>query len=121
MIERENILDLTVYGEASGNYDGSSQDWSSNPVKAANYYRGQGGLQTITFSVDQFEGLLHLEATLDKDPLNASWFETFVLGDGSTTPFTDYHPETVMGNFVWMRVRVSGFSGGTINYVKIAY
>jgi hypothetical protein len=24
----KTILDTTVYGEASGNYDGSSQDWS---------------------------------------------------------------------------------------------
>jgi hypothetical protein len=47
--------------------------------------------------------------------------ETFVYGDGSTTPLTDYHPATVTGNFTWMRVRVDGFSGGTINAVTITY
>ena len=118
-IQRATILSTTVYGEASGNYDGSSQDWSSDPVKAANYYRGQGGLQTIAFSVTDFEGIMHLEATLDSDPAQAVWFETYQFGDGS--PLTDYHPEAVLGNFTWMRVRVSGFAAGTINFVNIAY
>ncbi len=50
-ITRDTILDTTVYGTPSGNYDGSSQDWLSDPVKAANYYRGQGSIQTVTFRV----------------------------------------------------------------------
>lgn len=120
-ITRDTILDTTVYGTPSGNYDGSSQDWLSDPVKAANYYRGQGAIQTITFSVNGFEGVMTVEATLDADPANATWFDTFTYGDGSTIPLTDYHPEAIVGNFTWMRVRVEAFSGGTINSVIIAY
>lgn len=120
-ITRDTILTTTVYGEASGNYDGSSQDWYSDPVKAANYYRGQGSIQTVTFSVTGFEGTMILEATLGPDPANATWFDTFTYGDGSTIPLTDYHPEAVQGNFTWMRLRIEGFSGGTINSVTIAY
>lgn len=121
MITTETILDTTVDGVPSGNYDGSSQDWYSDAVKAANYYRGRGGIQTIQFDVTGFEGLIHLEATLDMDPATATWFSTFTFGDGSTTPLTDRHPETVIGNFTWMRVRVVGFSGGTIDSVTISY
>ena len=117
----ETIIDTTEYSVPSGNYDGSSQDWFSNAVRAVNYYRGQGGIQTVLFQVTGFEGVLVLEATLDSDPDSAAWFETFTYGDGSTTPLTDYHPETVTGNFTWMRVRVEGFSGGTINTVTITY
>jgi hypothetical protein len=115
------ILGTTVYGTPAGNYDGSSQDWSSDPVTAANYYRGRGGVQTITFGVTQFEGDMILEACLDEDPAEANWFTTYIYGDGSTIPLTDYHPATVTGNFTWMRVRVEGFSGGTINAVTITY
>ena len=61
----EIILGTTVYGEPSGNYDGSSQDWASDAVPAASYYRGRGGLQTVTFSVENFEGTIYLDATLD--------------------------------------------------------
>ena len=120
-ITRATIIDTTVYGVANGNYDGSSQDWVSDPVKAANYYRGQGSIQTVTFTVQGFEGVMHLEATLSADPAQAVWFDTFTYGDGSTIPLSDYHPEAVLGNFTWMRVRVEGFSGGTINSVTIAY
>jgi hypothetical protein len=115
------ILPATVYGTPSGNYDGSSQDWSGDAVQAANYYRGRGSVQTIMFSVNAFEGIMYLDATLDTDPNSAAWFETFVYGDGSSVPLTDYHPETVTGNFTWMRIRVAGFSGGTINATTITY
>jgi hypothetical protein len=115
----QTILGTTVYGDPSGNYDGSSQDWSSDPVTAANYYRGRGGVQTVTFSVAAFAGIMHLEACLDQDPAQANWFSTYIYGDGS--PLTDLHPETITGNFTWMRVRVTGFDGGTINSVTITY
>jgi hypothetical protein len=117
----QTIISTTVYGQANGNYDGSSQDWISNAVTAANYYRGQGSVQTVLFSVTGFEGIMHLEATLDSNPDSAAWFETFAYGDGSSIPLSDYHPESIQGNFVWMRVRVAGFAGGTINTVTITY
>jgi hypothetical protein len=117
----EIILGSTDYGTPAGNYDGSSQDWVSPAAKAANYYRGRGGLQTVTFSVAAFEGTMHVEATLDSDADNAVWFDTFVYGDGSTIPLTDYHPATITGNFTWLRIRVEGFSGGTINSVTVTY
>lgn len=115
------ILDTTVYGTPAGNYDGSSQDWLSDAVKAANYYRGQGSVQTVIFSVTGFEGTMVLEATLDPYPDSAGWFNVFTYGDGSTTPLTDYHPASITGNFTWMRLRIEGFSGGTINSVTITY
>lgn len=120
MITTETILGTTDYGVPSGNYDGSSQDWASDAVTAANYYRGRGGLQTINFSVDNFVGLIVLEATLDSVPETATWFSTFEYGDLSSA-LTDRHPETVLGNFTWMRVRVEGFDAGTINSVTISY
>lgn len=113
------ILDTTEYGVPSGNYDGSSQDWISDARLASNYYRGQGGVQTVLFDVTDFEGIMYLEATLDSDADDATWFRTFVYGNGS--PLTDYHPETVTGNFTWMRVRVEDFSSGIINTVTITY
>lgn len=115
----QTILDTTVYGTPSGNYDGSSQDWSSDPVTAANYYRGRGGIQTITFSVTAFVGTMYLEACLDENPAEANWFVTYTYG--SNSPLTDQHPETVTGNFTWMRVRVDNFDAGTINSVTITY
>jgi hypothetical protein len=120
MVTTETIIGRTVDGTASGNYDGSSQDFTSDPVKAANYYRGRGSLQTVTFDVAGFQGTMHLEGTLDHAPENAVWFKTFDYNPGGA-PITDRYPETVIGNFTWMRVRVTGFAAGTINFVKIDY
>jgi hypothetical protein len=117
----QSILPTTEYSVPSGNYDGSSQDWVSDAVKAANYYRGQGNIQTIIIQVTDFEGIMYIEATLDADAQTATWFNTYVYGDGSTTPLTDYHPASITGNFTWMRIRIEGFSGGTINSATITY
>ena len=47
MVNTNTILSSTVYGTPSGNYDGSSQDWYSDAVQAADFFRGRGGLQTV--------------------------------------------------------------------------
>ena len=114
------ILNTTVYGVPSGNYDGSSQDWASDAVRAADYYRGYGGLQTITFTVTNFIGIIYLEATLDPDPNTANWVNAYSIGDNSVA-LTDRHPASIVGNYTWMRVRVELFDAGTINSITIAY
>ena len=117
----QTILDTTVYGQASGNYDGSSQDWVSDAVRAANYYRGQGSVQTVAFTVAGFEGTMTVEATLDSVPDTADWFDTFAYTAGAASPLTQYYPTTIVGNFTWMRIRVEDFAAGTINSVVITY
>lgn len=120
MATNYTILNSTVHGVPSGNYDGSSQDWASDAVRAADYYRGYGGLQTVTFTVTNFVGVIHLEATLDPEPGTANWVNTYTIGDISTV-LTDRHPASITGNFTWMRVRVELFEAGTINSIVIAY
>ena len=121
MTQTETVLSTTVYGTPSGNYDGSSQDWYSDAVQAADYFRGRGGVQSIGITFTDFEGDLTFEATLDTLSDTAAWFNILLYGDGSTAPLTDYRVETVTGNFTWIRVRVSAFSGGTINSVTVTY
>ena len=120
MITTETILSNVQAGVPSGNYDGSSQDWYSDAVQAASYYRGRGGLQTLTFRVQNFVGLIRVEATLDTVAETAHWFRVYDFGD-IVNPTTDYHPESILGNFVWIRLNVLGFDAGTIETVTISY
>lgn len=115
-----SLLGETVYGQASGNYDGSSMDFAGNAVVAANYYAGQGAIQTVSINVTDFVGEIVIEATLNDSAEAAHWFRTDVFGDG-ITPVTEVHPITVLGNFVYMRVRVLGFDSGTINSITLSY
>jgi hypothetical protein len=114
------LIPETVYGQASGNYDGSSQEWYGNAVPAANYYRGQGSLQTITYQLQDFVGEIKIWATLNDLPDTAPWFEIDSYGDGSTV-ITETHPVTITGNFAWLRAEVIGFDGGTIQQIRAAY
>lgn len=114
------LLGSTVYGQASGNYDGSSQDFAGNAVIAADYYAGYGSIQTVNISVTDFVGTIHIEATLNDQVEQAAWFLCSSFGDGET-PVTEVYPITLVGNFVYIRARVVGFDSGTINSITIAY
>lgn len=115
----QTLIDNVTYGTASGNYDGSSQDWFSDAVPAANYYGGQGSLQTITYQLQGFVGVIKIEATLNDSQISAPWFEVATYGDGVTADFGTI-PVNVLGNFTWLRVNVTGFDAGTIT-VTAAY
>jgi D-alanyl-D-alanine carboxypeptidase len=120
-LNSEYLLDQTVYGSASGNYDGSSQLFYGNPVRAANYYGGQGAIQTATIRITGFVGVITLEATLNDQPsIQAAWSEVGTYGNG-VDPDTDNYPLTITGNFTFMRVRVNGFDAGTINSIILTY
>ena len=120
ILTNEALLDTTVYGQASGNYDGSSQDFHGNAVIAANYYAGLGAIQTATISVTDFVGTITLQATLYDQVDSAAWFDVGTYGNG-VDPYTEVYPITVTGNFTYMRVRVTGFDAGTINSITLVY
>jgi hypothetical protein len=113
-------LNNVVYGTASGNYDGSSQDFYSDAVPAANYYGGQGSLQTIIYRLTGFSGIITIEATLNDSQDSAPWFVVDTY-DAASTMITDYHPVNVTGNFVWLRAHVTMFDSGTIDFVTASY
>jgi hypothetical protein len=118
------LLPSTTYGTPSGNYDGSSEDFIGDPQKAANYYRGRGGTQTIRWVYLGFQGKVTIQATLDNDPADSRWFDIAATGDSSTddsTTITATYIEAVVGNFVWLRAVVTNFKDGTIEVVQATY
>jgi hypothetical protein len=114
------LIDDVTYGIASGNYDGSSQDWYSNAVPAANYYGGQGNLQTIVYQLQGFVGIITIEATLNDAQESAPWFDVATYSDGSSIE-TGTIPVNVIGNFTWIRAHITGFDAGTIQAITVAY
>jgi allantoicase len=117
------LLESTVNGIPSGNYDGSSLDFVGNAQIAVNYYGGQGSIQTVTISTTDFTGDIRLEATLnDSQAVNtdqAYWFE--VDQYLRLLPSTQIYPVTLTGNFTYMRARILDFETGTINAITITY
>ena len=119
-LTNEVILSSTTYGTASGNYDGSSQDFFSSVGRAADYYQGQSSIQTVIIQVTNFSGQIRLQASLNDDPAAAVWFDIYDY-DRRVGTLTDYHPVSITGNFVWIRAEITGFDAGTINQITITY
>lgn len=115
-----SLLATTTVGTPSGNYDGSTQDFYGDPQRAVNYYAGQGSIQTVFIRVTNFEGIITVQATLDDDPDQARWVDTYTY-DHASSSITDYHPVTVTGNYTFMRVAITEFQAGTIEFVNLAY
>lgn len=116
----QTLVSDVVYGTPSGNYDGSSTDWYSNVVPAANYYGGQGALQTIIYRLQDFVGVITIQATLNDLQDSAPWFEVATFGDGSTVE-TGTIPVNVLGNFTWLRAHITNFEAGTIQSITASY
>lgn len=115
------LLPTTTYGTPSGNYDGSSQDFSGVDQQAADYYGGFGGLQTVAFFLENFQGRIRIQATLDSMPAtDQAWFQVYDLDTTSQT-LTRNFSVNVVGNFTWIRARVEDFQTGTIDKVMLSY
>ena len=115
------LLPTTSFGTPSGNYDGSSLDWSGVQQKAADYYGGFGGLQTIAFFLSGFQGLIKIEATLDAVPAaDSDWFKVSEF-DSASTETTENFSRNITGYFTWIRARVEGFEAGTITKLTLSY
>lgn len=115
------LLPTTTYGTPSGNYDGSSQDFSGVDQQAADYYGGFGGLQTVAFFLENFQGRIRIQATLDSNPTtDQDWFQVYDL-DTTTETLTRNFSVNVVGNFTWIRARVEDFQTGTIDKVMLSY
>ena len=115
-----SLLPLTVYGSPSGNYDGSSTTFIGNAVPAANYYGGQGSLQTLTYTVAGLDAVVTIEATLNDLPESAPWFQLDSYGN-ATGNITGTGTNTVVGNFAWLRAVVTDFTAGNITSVTASY
>jgi hypothetical protein len=116
------LLPTTTYGTPSGNYDGSSLDWSGNRQQAANYYGGFGGLQTVAFFLNQFQGKIRIQASLDTNPTTDShWFDCYQVEATQAAPATENFSINITGNFTWLRANVENFEAGNIEKVMLSY
>jgi len=114
-----SLLSNIEHGVPSGNYDGSSADFFSDPAPAAGYYQGQGSVQTVLINVANFAGAVVTQATLNHAAESAAWFDvdTYTPAAGAT----EIHSVDIIGNFVWIRACVQDFESGTINSVTLSY
>jgi hypothetical protein len=115
-LTNEILLPSTTYGVPSGNYDGSSTTFIGNAIPAANYYGGQGSLQTAIIQTTSFSGNIRLQATLNDWTEQALWFDVDHYANSTGTQAIN-----MVGNFVWVRALVTNFTAGTINSANVVF
>ena len=97
---------------------GAGADIVGNGVPAANYYGGQGYVQTLTYTLDGFQGNITVQATLSDTLPQAAWFD--IDHANTATANTSVISNSVLGNFAWIRAVVADFAAGNIT-VTAAY
>mgnify|MGYP003123564295 CR=1 FL=1 len=116
------LLASTTFGSSTGNYNGSSAAFNSDKVKGDGYYGFSDGVHTVQTRVTSLIGTVKIQGTLVKDPATTDFVDiaTVIESDGSTA-ITDSYLNNFTGNFVWIRIAVSGFTAGSINNIFMAH
>lgn len=102
----------------------SSSDQYSNKAKAAGYHSVAGGLHTIVFSFDNFQGSLKMQGTLVEHPGDNDWVDitfdddTTVVVDNDSSAQLATVTRNFVGNFVWIRAKYTLING---SITKIQY
>jgi len=115
-----SLIPNTVSGVPSGNYDGVSNSFVGVPQKSTGYYAGRRAFQTVSATFTHFTGQIIIQGTLEDYPETDNWVDLRTIGETDST-LVDNTSSTILGNFVWVRAKVSGFTGGTINSVMLSY
>jgi len=131
MAQSETIL-------TANTHDGDStvQSITGDKFKGDGYYGRSDGLHTIQVNLAGFLGDVQLQGTLAVDPTADDWF-TVRLGSGQTIDttgkifnaitskleYTDNETSSktynFTGNYVWIRVKISNWTDGTVNSIQL--
>ncbi len=115
------LLQNIQQGVPSGNYDGSSESFFSNPVFSNGYYLGYAGVQLLEIRIENFFGRVIIQGTLASVPITAPWVNlmSFDYNDSSLNTLTA--SQYVLGEYVYLRAHVVEFISGKIDYLTTTY
>lgn len=90
--------------------------------KGAGYHKGNSGLHTVVYNLDNFAGSIKLQGTLELYPGDADWVDIIGtdLGGDSTAVGTALKTRNFTGNFLWIRAAYN-LHNGTITEIRYNY
>jgi len=120
--------------------DSSSQTIVGDRYKGDGFYSRSDGLHSIQWSIDNFIGIVRIQATLATNPGENDWFsvnlsngESFTMDTTgkvsrvsntslayieSTTGVFSYN---FTGNYVWIRAKVDSWTSGSVNSIILSH
>lgn len=111
----------------------------SDRIKGDGYFSNSDGLHTVFWSVNNFIGTIAVQGTLASEPQESDWATVdftsptnrytvdttglfrpaIITATTYTTSTSEIKSYNFTGNFVWLRGKVSDFTQGTVNAIKI--
>lgn len=99
-------------------YNGTNPAFVGERQQAAGYYLGKKDLQTLSWKLVSVKANIIIQGTLEALPTEDDWADLYTMSLNLESQI-DYINLT--GNFVWMRVKVTAFQSGTIQYIRMSY
>ena len=114
------LIPSTQFNVANENYDPVEDvsAFSGIPQKAAAYYSKDKSVQTVSWHLGTFTGVLTIEATLDGAGDTSNYFPIHTV---TGTALTEDDFMNLTGKYTWIRATITGFTGGNINKVVVGY
>ena len=132
MAQSETILSAQTHPG-----DSTTESVTGSNFKGDGYYGRSDGFHTVQVDITGFIGRIEIQGTLAVDPADEDWF-TVELGTGTQTIDTtgliveqgvsavEYAEVTTntksynfTGNYVWVRAKVSNWTDGTVNSIRL--
>ena len=117
--------------------DSNLETITGEKYKGDGYYGRSDGLHTVQITITEFIGKIELQGTLASNPSEEDWF-TVELGTGAQSidttgvlqeqnitsveyidPTTNTKTYNFIGNYVWVRAKVSEWTDGTVNSIQL--
>lgn len=127
----------TILTQNTHPQDSQTETITGDKVKGDGYYGRSDGFHTVQIDLNGFIGRIEIQGSLAIDPDDTDWF-TVELGTGTQTLDTtgliveqgidavEYTSVTTnnksynfTGNYVWIRAKVSNWTDGTVNSIKL--
>ena len=137
MAQSETILsEQTHPGDSTSTITGDK-------YKGDGYYGRSDGFHTVQIDLNGFIGQIEMQGTLAIDPTDDDWFSVELESGGTSTigyvdttgaittvsptvssityteNETDIKNYNFTGNYVWIRAKVSNWTDGTVNSIKL--
>lgn len=131
-----NVENVSVVYPNTGT---TALSFTSEPLQAAGYYGLTEGNHTVDVSVSEITGVIEIQATLEAEPQEFDWFPvnfeskeltidtTGLIRENNISVISYSSPTSgsvinnFVGNYIWLRVKLTGFTGGTLNKVLLNY
>ena len=103
--------------------DSTVQSRTSNKLKGDGYYGRADGFHTVQYNLsgnteDTFTGSIEIQATLAVNPVDADYFTITSTSQTYNGNYGSYI-FNFTGNYVWLRVKVSSWTDGTIGSIVL--